>query len=187
MVKTTSTYKLALLALFIAIRVMAGMFRIPLTESLMISFSFVFIMIETLIFDYPLVVLSATIGDILNALVFPSGPFYWGYTAFAVLQTSLYWIGLHHRPITVARLAVVKTINNLFCNVIINSLLVWHLYQVAYPAAVLSRLPKNLILLPIEILLAYLVIRLVKPLLISKGLVESQYLPMTIFKPKKEN
>ena len=153
----------------------------------MISFSFVFIMIETLIFDYPLVVLSATIGDILNALVFLCGSFYWGYTAFAVLQTSLYWIGLHHKPITVARLAVVKTINNLFCNVIINSLLVWHLYQVAYPAAVLSRLPKNLILLPIEILLAYLVIRLVKPLLISKGLVESQYLPMTIFKPKKEN
>ena len=186
MVKTTSTYKLALLALFIAIRVMAGLFRIPLSESLMISFSFVFIMIECLIFDYPLVVLSAAIGDILNALVFPNGPFYWGYTAFAILQTSLYWLGLHHKEITVTRLILVKTINNLFCNVLINSLLVWHLYGVAYQAAVLTRLPKNLILLPIEVFLAYLVIRLVKPLLVSKGLVSADDLPMTLIHKKEK-
>lgn len=186
MVKSLTTYKLALLALFIALRVMAGLFRIPLTDSLVISFSFVFIIIECLIFDYPYVVLSAIIGDVLNAIVFPNGPFYWGYTAFAVLQTSVYWFGLHAKPMTITRLLVVKTINNMVCNVIINAALVSHLYGVVYSAAVLTRLPKNIILLPFEVILALLIIRLVKPLLISKGLVDPKSLPLTWFKPKEE-
>lgn len=177
----SQTTQLALLALFIALRTMAGLFRITLAPSLVLSFSFLFIMTEVLIFDWRLVIISSALGDILNYVVFP-GPYGFAiqYTLLAVFQTLCYWVWLHGKHITLLRLAACKLFNNVVCNIICNSLLMYFMYDVPLQAALLTRVPKNLILWPIETAVAFIGLRFIKNLLISKKLVDASLLPFTI-------
>ena len=146
----SQTTQLALLALFIALRTMAGLFRITLAPSLVLSFSFLFIMTEVFI-------ISSALGDILNYVVFPgSYGFAIQYTLLAVFQTLCYWVWLHGKRITLLRLAACKLFNNVVCNIICNSLLMYFMYDVPLQAALLTRVPKNLILWPIETAVAFI-------------------------------
>ena len=176
----SQTTQLALLALFITLRTLAGLFRITLAPSLVLSFSFLFIMTEVLIFDWKWVIISAALGDILNYLMFPgSYGFSIQYTFLAVIQTLCYWFWLHGKRITVVRLAACKLFNNVFCNILLNSLLMHFLFNAPLEAALLIRIPKNLILWPIETAVAFIGLRFIKRILVSKQLVDESLLPFT--------
>ena len=56
----------------------------------------------------------------------------------------------------------------------------YFMYDVPLQAALLTRVPKNLILWPIETAVAFIGLRFIKNLLISKKLVDASLLPFTI-------
>lgn len=184
----SQTAQLCLLALFIALRILGGSIKIPLGNNIFLGVTFVFIMLESMIFEYKWVVISAAIGDIITALIFPIGAFDPLFTLLAIYQTSIYWFGLHNKRISALRLFLVKLFNNVTANIVLTPLLVYitkssdiSTFMAKWTLGMVSRVPKNLILLPFEVILAFVVLRMFKPLLTKTKLVDEKNLTFKLF------
>ena len=94
-------------------------------------------------------------GQPVHGRVFP------GYTLTAVVGGLIWGLWLYPRKITVWRAIGAKTCINLFCNICLNTLWLTVTGGKAMSVLLVTRVPKNLILLPIEIVLVYFGMKLV--------------------------
>ena len=84
-----------------------------------------------------------------------------GHTLTAVVGGLIWGLWLYTRKITVWRAIGAKTCINLFCNICLNTLWLTVTGGKAMSVLLVTRVPKNLILLPIEIVLVYFGMKLV--------------------------
>ena len=89
------------------------------------------------------------------------GAYFPGYTLTAVVGGLIWGLWLYPRKITVWRAIGAKTCINLFCNICLNTLWLTVTGGKAMSVLLVTRVPKNLILLPIEIVLVYFGMKLV--------------------------
>ena len=89
------------------------------------------------------------------------GAYFPGYTLTAVVGGLIWGLWLYPRKVTVWRAIGAKACINLFCNIGLNTLWLTVTGGKAMSLLLVTRVPKNLILLPIEIVLTYVVMRLV--------------------------
>ena len=115
---------------------------------------------------------SAAITDLLGFALFPSGPFFAGYTLTAVCGSLIYALFFYHKKITVLRISMAKILNNYLVNVLLGSLWSAILYDKAFVIYAATSLFKNTILLPFEIALLVFVFNLLAPLLVRKQFIE---------------
>ena len=111
---------------------------------------------------------SGFVTDILSFILFPNGPFFFGYTITAMLGEVCYAIFLYEKEVTVARLACAKIAINYIINVLIGSIWSCMLYSNGYIYYLVKSLIKNTLMLPIEILLMTALFNLVGKMLIKK-------------------
>ena len=165
---------LALIALFIALKTMVGSLFIPVSENLGIYLTFLVVAIESAIIGPVGALLSGFITDLVHFMLFPTGPFFLGYTLSEMLGGLIFALFLYNQKITIAKLAIARFIINYFVNVGLGSLWSSILYEKAYLFYAGTSLIKNTIMLPIEVILLVLLFNLLIPFLKNKNLISSE-------------
>ena len=163
-IRRMKTRKMLILALLMAINIAISFFFIEVGPNLRLYFTFIVNMIVAANFSLPLVITYAIVEDFIAFFLFPSGPFFLGYTLTAVAGCVIYYIFLH-KEINLKNIIIAKTLVNVFVNIALNSLWSSMLYSKGYIYYLTKSVVKNLAMLPIEIMLFYTIYKLIKPLL----------------------
>jgi ECF transporter S component (folate family) len=132
---------------------------------LVLSFGFLPIALCGMLFGIAPTVTVAVVADILGALLFSSGSFYFGYTLTAFLTGLFYAAFLHKKQLSVLRCVLCQLLVSLVCYALLNSL--WALNWVTQTAAVEyigTRLLAQPILYPIYLVFLLLLRKYRKPL-----------------------
>ena len=169
-----STKYLAIMAVFIALRVVVNSMFIPVAENLRISVSFIVSAVEGAIIGPAAGLVSGLISDLLGVMLFPTGPFFIGYTITAMLAAMIWGLFLYDQKITVLKLAGAKFVINYFVNVLLGSLWSSMLYSKGYIFYATNSLIKNSVLLPIEILILVAVFSVMIPILKRRNLIREE-------------
>ncbi len=159
-----STRKITLLAILLATNVVVSFLYIPVGVNLRIYFTFLINMMVAVNYPYPVVFLYAIVEDLVSFFVYPTGPFFAGYTLTAVLSMSIYWIVLYGKKIEWKRVALAKTLVNVFANIFVNSLWSKILYGKGYLYYLGKSAVKNIVLIPVEVLLFLAFYHVVQPM-----------------------
>ncbi len=172
--KLSNVRYLALIAAFVAMKTIVSGFYIPVGENLRIGLSFLFTSVEAAIIGPVAAVVSGFVTDILGFMLFPSGPFFFGYTISSMAGGLVYALFLYRKRITVLRLAGAKLIVNMFVNVVMGSIWSAMLYSKGYLYYLAKSLTKNTMMLPIEVILMTAVFNIMIPILTSRKLIVAQ-------------
>lgn len=159
---------LALIAAFIALKIILSAAYIPVSENLRIGISFLVVAMEASIVGPVAGMVSGAVTDILSFIVFPNGPFFPGYTLTAMLGELFYALFLYNKKITVVRIVIAKIMNNYIVNVGLGSLWSSMLYGNAFMVYFARSIIKNTILLPLEVILLVVLFNLLGRILVRK-------------------
>lgn len=140
-------------------------FSIPLAadNSLFIEFGFVFNSVIGFLFGPFAGIMSGIIADLLGWLISQKGAFFPGYTLSAMLGGALYGLFLFRRDVNsknfIVYLTAAKTSINLFINIGLGTLWASMLVGKGFMVLLPARVVKNAILLPIEIIVMFIVLK----------------------------
>lgn len=155
---------LVVTALLIALNVAMDLMniRIWLTPELRLGVSFVLNASIAMLYGPSVGMMAGFCTDVLGYMVNPAGGAYFpGYTLTAMMGGMLYGLWLYPRRPAKLRILGAKLSINLFCNVGLNTLWIAMTGGKAMTLLLPARLAKNLMLLPFEVVLLYLVTTLV--------------------------
>ena len=151
----TRLKKLILAALFCALIVVVGAVYIPVGQSLQIHFTFFIVALGAAIYG-PIAAMSvAVVADTLNYFLFNSAfPYFPGYMLSEVLVALVFGLLLYRQTISVPRIFFAKLLMNFPINVGLGALWSQILYGKGYLYYFWQSLIKNILLLPLEVLVA---------------------------------
>lgn len=172
-----STKTIVLASVFIALYVaLSSIFiQIPLPLGLgnqRVYFTFMVVSLGALIYGPIMGMAVGVVSDLLAFLIHPSGAFFIGYTITALVVGFTYGIFFYKTKISILKIIICKFCVNMFVNVPLNGLWDSILAGKGYLALVSVRIPKNLIMLPIEILLIYIVFSRLLPILSKQKIIK---------------
>ena len=171
--KLKSVKYLALMGVFIALKIVASKLYFPVSENLKVGFGFVLLAIESSILGPVAGALSAIITDNLGFFLGGGGVYFAGYTLTPVLACFVWSCFLYKQKITVVKIVIAKLINSLFVNVVVGSLWSSMLYGKGYIFYFTKSLIKNSLLFPIEVILLVIVFNALAPVLKRYKLIDS--------------
>jgi ECF transporter S component (folate family) len=166
-----NTKYLALMAIFIALRVVVASMFIPVADNLRIGISFLVASVEGAIIGPAAGLLSGALADLIGFMLFPSGPFFFGYTLSAMCSSMVWGMFLYEQKISVLRLGAAKAVINYFVNVLMGSLWSAMMYSKGFIYYATNSLIKNTVLLPLEIIALVLVFSVMIPILKHRNLI----------------
>ena len=146
-----STKTLTLCSMLVASCIVSSFFSFYVSTALKFSFTFIFVAIIAMKFGPIIAAFSAAFTDIIQFIVKPVGPYQPLLTLSCALVGIIFGIFLYKDKITLARIIVSKTIITVFVSTLIDTYLISVLYGNVFREFLMLRLPKNLIMLPIEI------------------------------------
>jgi ECF transporter S component (folate family) len=139
--KTSLTQKLVMMAILIALEVILTRFLSIQLPIVRIGFGFLPVAVAGIMFGPVWAGAGYAIGDILGMLIFPTGPYFPGFTATAFVVGFLFGLFLHKKqltlPRTIATVAVVITVGTIVMNT------TW--LTILYGNAFLAILPARLV------------------------------------------
>jgi riboflavin transporter len=91
----------------------------------------------------------------------PTGPYFPGFTLTAFLSGAVYGLFLYRKPVTLLRVALAKTTVTVLVSFCLNPMWLSILYSKAFFAVVSARIATNLLVLPIDIVLLYGLLKVV--------------------------
>nr|WP_300183507.1 folate family ECF transporter S component [uncultured Agathobaculum sp.] len=160
-----STRCLALTALLIAINIALDLLglTIKLPPNLRIGFGFLCNAAVGMLFGPVVGMMAGVCTDVLGYFAgnLTMGAYFPGYTLTAITAGLFWGLWLYPRKLTVWRALGAKACINLFCNIGLNTLWLTITGGKAMGALLALRVPKNLLMLPIETVLLYFGVKLV--------------------------
>ncbi|MGN1418966.1 MAG: folate family ECF transporter S component [Acutalibacteraceae bacterium] len=125
-------------ALLIALQVVLSRWLSIQAWNLKIGFSFIPVVIAARLFG-PLGSMAVYgIGDIVGTLLFPTGPYFPGFTLSAVICGLVYGLFLYKKS-SVLRIVLSVVINQFFCSFLLNSFWISYVYGSPYKALLATR------------------------------------------------
>lgn len=159
-IKKTST--IVTMALLISIKIVLGLLTISISDKLKISISFIPIAAIGVLFGPIAGAIAGFVGDIIGFVVNPgSGAFFFGYTITAVISGLTWGIVLYEERVSVKRILLCKIFINIVLNVALNSFWIYLTTGKAVIAYMPFRILKNILMLPIEVVLLCICIRFI--------------------------
>lgn len=146
----SKTKKMVLAALFIALEVVFTRMLSINTPFLRIGFSFLPVAMCSILLGPVAGGVAAAIGDIIGATLFPTGPFFPGFTLNAFLSGALYGMFTYRKAPSFMRSLIPVIINNVFVHIILGTFWLTIILNKGYIALLPGRITKNLLLIPIE-------------------------------------
>ena len=153
--------KIILSSMLLAILIILNRFISIKTEILVVSFSFVPIMMAAIWLGPKYSTIIALLGDLLGAILFPFGPYFPGFTVSSAISGLIYGIFLYNNGKQMSnkklllRLALSSLIQLVIVNIFITSLWIHILYGRAYLAIMAGRTITQIIMFPIQIVTIY--------------------------------
>lgn len=179
--KLKSTKNLTIIALLIATKIAIGSIYIPVGDNLRIYFKFFITALEGAMFGPSVAIITGALSDLIGFILFPSGPFFIGYTISSATGGLIFALFLYDTNITVLKLALSKLFVNIFVNIGMGSLWSSILFSKGYIYYLIQSTIKNIVLLPFEIILLTIVFNLLLPYLIKKGFIKDNPIPIKLF------
>lgn len=159
--KSLKTRDLALMAIFLCLDIIISSYFIRIAPNLRIYFSFIIKMIFACMFPIKFAIIYGFASDSLGYLLHPSGAYFIGYLLSSIMASFLYSLFLYPK-VNIKNIILAKTSVNLIVHCGLNSL--WTLITYSKGRTFIEILyvsiTKNLILLPFEIIIFYLVYKL---------------------------
>lgn len=166
-----------LAAMLLAIFIILNRFVSIKTEILVISFTFVPMMMSAIWLGPVYSTVIALLGDFIGAILFPFGPYFPGFTVSSAISGLIYGLFLYNKgnEMSNKRLLIMLIISSLIqliaVNIFITSLWIHMLYGKAYLAIMASRTITQIVMIPIHIVTIYELERFLKPFM-KKNLYE---------------
>ncbi len=148
--------KVIIAALMLAATIVLSRFLSVKTPIIVISFSYIPIMLCAILLGPWWTMLVAGLADLIGALLFPFGAYFVGYTISATLSGLIYGIFLRYKKeMSYKKFLLMLSISTLLviaiCNGLLNSLWIYITTKKALIAILPTRLVKELVMLPIQI------------------------------------
>lgn len=163
--------KVILSGILLALLIVLNRFISIKTPLLVISFSFVPIMMAAIWLGPKYSTIIAALGDFIGAILFPFGTYFPGFTVSAGLAGLIYGIFLYKKPesqMSDKKFIVRLIISNLLVlglvEIFVVSIWLNILYGKAYFVVVSSRVLAQVIMFPIRIVTIYLLERITRPI-----------------------
>lgn len=151
---------LAASAMLLAIAIVLGFYRLQLTEYLRIGFDFIAKELTGMLFGPAVGCVVGGLSDIIAYIMKPVGGFFPGFTVSTMLAGTIYGMMLYKRPVSLARIIAANTTVTIVVNLILNTYWLTVLYGDAFLALLPARAFKQMIMLPIEIVLYYTAVKM---------------------------
>lgn len=151
--------KIVFTAVMIALNVVLERFLAFQIESNHITISVITVAFAAVFLGTPYAIAVSAIGDILGAIIAPTGPYFPGFTLTNIL-TALCIGLLISKNVTIARTTIAIVLNKIFGTLILNSIWVAILYKGgidAFPAYMVTRIPQAVVMAIVEIVLIILI------------------------------
>lgn len=167
---------LAVTALFIGLDIIIGMFYIPMPfgDNLRVYFGYFTNSMCCMVCGPVMALIFGFVRDILGFLANSSGGFFFGYTLSAMLGSLVYALFFYRARITVVRILCCKLIINVCVNILLGSLWSAILFSKGYYFYMVSSTVKNLMLLPVEVILLVLFYQVTLPILVKMKWIPEQ-------------
>ena len=151
---------LATAAMMTALFVVLYMVKIPIAPESRISVTFIPVAITGYLMGPVAAMIVGALGDIIGFLAFPSGAYFPGFTISAALSGAIYGICLYRSVPSQIRVRVIisKLLITFFINIALNTLWLAMLYNKAYFVYMTSRIIKNLIMFPFQVIIMIIVL-----------------------------
>lgn len=147
-------------AMLLSIAVVLGFYRVQLTESIRIGFDFIAKESTSMLFGPVVGCMVAGLSDIISYIIKPVGAFFPGLTLSAMLASAIYGAILYKRPVSLWRIIAANSAVTVFVNMLLNTYWMTILYGDAFAVLFPARAVKQIIMLPIEIVLFYTVAKM---------------------------
>lgn len=154
-----------------ALHIFLSFFYFQISDNLRIYFTYLIVMSIAIIYPAKIALAYAVIEDLVAFFIYPTGPFFLGYTLTALSGMALYCIFLN-KKVSLTRIILAKTSVNIISNILLNSLWSAMLYSKGFIYYMTTSTVKNLTLLPFEIILFVIFYQMVYPLFVKSGLIE---------------
>ena len=149
------------LALLIALEIILTRFLSINLQFLRIGFGFLPVALAAIMYGPVWAGIGYAIGDVLGMLIFPTGPYFPGFTLSALLTGIVYGLILYKKDVTWQRSLIACLIIAIFINLGIDTLWLSILYGEAYIPILAGRLIKFPIAIAIQTVLIPLTWKLV--------------------------
>ena len=151
-----------------ALRLMAicAMMTALATAGGTIGFAFVPVAMTAILYGPAAAAVVGGLADLVGALLFPFGPYFPGFTATAALMGAVYgWFLYREKARFFPHMLLPALINNLILGLVVNTLWVSILYgSRTYWGWFVYRLPEYAILIPVNLILLPVLLRLAEQL-----------------------
>ena len=156
------TKRVCVIAVLIAMQIVLGRIAsINVGSYLKIGFGFIPIAVCGILTGPLWTMLMASVCDILGALLFPSGAFYWGFTLVAAIAGLIYGFFLHNHPENIIRAMLCTLTVAVICNIALNTVFLIQIGAMVGPGndgfwpVMWTRTLKNLIQFPVNGLILF--------------------------------
>lgn len=148
-----NTTRLIVIAFLIALEIILTRFFSINTPILRIGFGFLPVAMTGILYGPIWAGLSYALGDVLGMLLFPSGPYFPGFTLTAFLTGLVYGFILHNKPVTWKRVLMSAFLVCFALNLCLDTYWLYILMNQGVFAILPARLLKFAIMLPVQVLL----------------------------------
>ena len=166
----TKSKKIILSAMLLSILIVLSRFFSIKSSFLVISFSFIPMMLAGIYLGPKYAAIIAGLGDLIGAILFPFGAYFPGFTISAAIIGFIYGIFLYKKPgenrkdfkfiiqLIISSILVLGGIKILLESVFLNVL-----YGKAYIAVIASRLVTELIMIPVQVITIFILEKALRP------------------------
>ncbi len=157
---------MAICAMMTALAVVLNRFCSIHTAGWTIGFAFVPVAMTAILYGPAAAAVVGGLADLVGALLFPFGPYFPGFTATAALMGAVYgWFLYREKVRFFPHMLLPALINNLILGLVVNTLWVSILYgSRTYWGWFVYRLPEYAILIPVNLILLPVLLRLAEQL-----------------------
>ena len=182
--KLKSVRWLAVMAIFLALRIVVSRFSIPVGVNLYFSFDFLINAICGMVLGPTAGIVFAVVEDIMSYMLFPDGyGFFAGYTLSAALGVLCYALFLYDQKVSVVRIILAKAMATYPVSVLLGSFWRWLLLgkSKAFLVYMVQSLIKNSILFPFQIIILVVLFNMMIPYLSRHGYMKVQTEPLPLY------
>ena len=139
------------MSLFIALEVILTRFLAIQTPIVRISFTFLPIALSAMLFGPLFGGIAAALADLVGMMLFPSGPFFPGFTLTAFLTGVIYGLFLYKKPATLVQISLAVIVVTVVITLGLDTVWLWLITGQGIWAILPVRIIKALIMAPIQV------------------------------------
>ncbi len=159
--KKITTEMIVIMGIMIALQIVLSKLLSINISFLRIGFGFLPIAILAVLYGPLWAGVAYAIGDLIGAFLFPTGPFFFGFTISSFLTGVLLGLVLYKREITFVRALIASALVCIGINLLLNTYWLTFIIGKGFSVLIVSRAVKELLAIPIMALLIVIVDRTV--------------------------